>query len=132
IYAYILPGQSLMTETLMSEAIVTFYQAAGFAILDIEDVFLHIAFYDYEPICDVEMARNRLYREVIGYGMIADSKIKTTIPQKQEDEILAYYQQQGVESESFEQLLQYFPCTQAWTRVKAPTAVAIEPNHKLF
>lgn len=132
LYKAILPEHELTSEAEMSEELVDFYQAAGFMVLDIEEIFLKIAFYDYEPITDNTSARRRLYREVVGYGLIADSKFKTTPVEEQEAEILAYYQQQGVQAASYEQLLRYFPWSQTWLGGKHPENDKREGTHKLF
>ncbi|MGL4973409.1 MAG: hypothetical protein ACRC6H_09735 [Culicoidibacterales bacterium] len=132
LYKAILPEHELTSEAEMSEELVDFYQAAGFMVLDIEEIFLKIAFYDYEPITDNAGARRRLYREVVGYGLIADSKLKTTPVEEQEAEILAYYQQQGVQAASYEQLLRYFPWSQTWLGRKHPKNDKREDTHKLF
>lgn len=133
LYQFLFPKAVPQTEILMNEAILEFYQAAGFAVLTIEDIYQTIAFYDYERIQTLADLRKRLYRQVVGYGLLADAKLKTTAEVTQEAEILAYYHQQGVEAESFAQLITYFPCSRQFSELPAPTVeIETEREHKLF
>lgn len=133
LYQFLFPNRTPHTESAMNAVILEFYQQAGFAVLTIEDIYQTIAFYDYEPIETVDGARKRLYRQVVGYGLLADAKMKNTDLAEQEAQIVVFYQQQGVGVTSFNELLSYFPCSQICSQhQEQPEQVATVGAHKLF
>lgn len=133
LYQFLFPALIPQDEGMMNEAILEFYQNAGFSVLTIEDIYLTIAFYEYAPIDTQADLRKRLYRQLIGYGFVAEAKMKSTSDEDQEAEIVANYQRQGVAVTSFSQLVTYFPCSQVFTEQAAASGLDAEiAEHKLF
>lgn len=131
VYQFILPNQPVSDEATMTQAIIDHYQAHGFAILTLEDVFNDIAFYEYEAMTSPNQVRTRLYRQVVGYGIVATSRLNNTPVDEQETQIVAFYQQQGVAVTTYTALLMYFPW-HARTPQSVKKAVQKPTTHKLF
>ncbi|MGL5295869.1 MAG: hypothetical protein ACRDAO_02825 [Culicoidibacterales bacterium] len=130
LYAFLYPKEQYRDEENMAQAIVEYYQMAGFPVLDIDDVFLTIAFYDYAVIETLEQGRQQLYRQLVGYGLIGDAKMKSISVADQEQQIVEHYRNEGVNVNDYQHLLTYFP----WASIKENSAHIIEQPmvHKLF